>query len=167
MEPLVSLTGLVQASATSGSAFGGGVMQFLPFVAIIAIMYFLMIRPQQKKEKQRQAMVAALKRGDRVLTTGGMIGTVHKVLGGGELLIEISEGNRVRFLAGAVTQLMDKTATVHPQEEKAADTSETKEVAKKTPVKKETAKKTAATGARKTSATRKSTSTRAKKTGSS
>jgi preprotein translocase subunit YajC len=115
-----SLAGFVATSAASGGIFGGDMMSVLPFVAIIAIMYFLMIRPQQKKEKQRQSMVSALKRGDRVLTTGGLIGTIHKVVDEGELLVEIAEGTRVRLLSGAVSQLLDKTSTTPAKSAKAA-----------------------------------------------
>ena len=150
------LDGFVATSAAAGSGFGGGLINMLPFVAILAIMYFLMIRPQQKKEKQRQAMVASLKRGDRVLTTGGLIGTIHKVAGDGELSIEVAEGIRVRLLAGAVSQLLDKTSTVHAAKEDVSDSDEgaesDKEAKKATP-KKATPKK----------AVRKTTTTRRKK----
>lgn len=161
------LDGVVGTSATTGS-FGGGLMNMLPFVAIIAIMYFLMIRPQQKKEKQRQEMVAALKRGDRVLTTGGLIGTVHKVIGDGELLVEIAEGTRVRLLSGAVTQLLDKTATPHPAEteEKADETKAKPKTVKKTVTRKTPASKTTAAAAKSKTSTATKTVTRRKKTAS-
>ncbi|MBT6533197.1 MAG: preprotein translocase subunit YajC, partial [Marinovum sp.] len=69
-------------------AFG----QFIPLILIFAIMYFLLIRPQQKKVKQHQAMVTALRRGDQVVTQGGLIGKVVKVKEDNELEVELSEG---------------------------------------------------------------------------
>jgi preprotein translocase subunit YajC len=65
--------------------------QFIPLILIFAIMWFLLIRPQQKKLKEHQAMVSALRRGDQVVTQGGMIGKVSKVKDD-ELEVEISEG---------------------------------------------------------------------------
>ena len=127
------LSDMVQTSAMAG--FGSGLQGLLPFIAIIAIMYFLMIRPQQKKEKQRQAMVASLKRGDRVVTTGGLIGTIHKVVNDGELMVEVAEGTHVRLLSGAVTQVIDKTVTAHPKKgsSQAIASAKKKEEASKAP----------------------------------
>ena len=71
-------------------------MQFLPLVLIFVVFYFLLIRPQQKKKKQHREMIEALRRGDRVLTGGGIIGTVIKVVSDSELEVEIAEGVRVR-----------------------------------------------------------------------
>ena len=67
-------------------------VQILPFVAIFAIMYFLIIRPQRQRMKQHQEMVANLRRGDTIVTTGGLIGKVSKVVDDGELQVELSEG---------------------------------------------------------------------------
>lgn len=156
------LEGFSATSATAGSSFGG-VMNLLPFVAILVIMYFLMIRPQQKKEKQRQEMVAALKRGDRVLTTGGLIGTIHKVAGEGELVVEISEGTRVRLLSGAVTQVLDKTAPAHVDDE--ASTKKVVASSEEQGSKGETVKKTAPKKVvRKPASPRKAPAARRKKT---
>lgn len=134
-EGLSCLPGMVWTSSPAGS-FGSGIGTLIPFVAIIAIMYFLMIRPQQKKEKQRQEMVSSLKRGDRVLTTGGLVGTVHKVIGDGEILLEVAEGVRVRLLSGAVTQLLDKTAQPHPADDSAEEQTTKAQKTKKESVKK-------------------------------
>ena len=75
-------------------AFG----QFIPLILIFAIMYFLLIRPQQKKVKQHQAMVTALRRGDQVVTQGGLIGKVVKVKEDNELEVELAEGVKVRVV---------------------------------------------------------------------
>lgn len=86
-------------------AFG----QFLPLILIFAIMYFLLIRPQQKKTKEHQAMIGALRRGDQVITQGGIIGKVAKVREDGEIEVEISEGVKVRVVKSTVAQVLNKT----------------------------------------------------------
>ncbi len=92
------------AGAAPGGAFGG----LIPIILIFAIMYFLLIRPQQKKVKQHQAMVAALRRGDQVVTQGGLIGKVSKVKDG-ELEVELAEGVKVRVVQATIAQVMNKT----------------------------------------------------------
>ena len=88
---------------------GGAIAQFLPLILIFAIMYFLLIRPQQKKLKQHKAMVSALRRGDQVITQGGLIGKVTKVKEGEELEVEIAEGVKVRVVQGTIAQVISKT----------------------------------------------------------
>lgn len=90
---------------------GGAIAQFVPLILIFAIMYFLLIRPQQKKLKQHQAMVAALRRGDQVITQGGLIGKVTKVKedGTGEVEVEIATGVKVRVVRSTISQVMNKT----------------------------------------------------------
>ena len=87
------------------SAFG----QFVPLILIFAIMYFLLIRPQQKKVKEHQAMVEALRRGDQVVTQGGLIGKVSKVKDEGEVEVEIAEGVKVRVVKSTIAQVLSKT----------------------------------------------------------
>nr|WP_143267522.1 preprotein translocase subunit YajC [Aquimixticola soesokkakensis] len=84
-------------------------MQFAPLIAIFAIMYFLMIRPQQKKAKEHKAMIEAVRRGDQVVTAGGLIGKVSKVKEDGELEVEIAEGIKVRVLKGTLANVISKT----------------------------------------------------------
>jgi len=86
-------------------AFG----QFVPLILIFGIMYFLLIRPQQKKVKEHQAMVAALRRGDQVVTQGGMIGKVVKVKDDGELELEIADGVKVRVIQNTIATVVSKT----------------------------------------------------------
>ena len=88
---------------------GGASAQFLPLILIFAIMYFLLIRPQQKKVKEHQAMVEALRRGDQVVTQGGLIGKVSKVKEDGELEVEIADGVRVRVVKATIAQVLNKT----------------------------------------------------------
>jgi preprotein translocase subunit YajC len=84
-------------------------VQFLPLILIFAIMYFLLIRPQQKKMKEHKAMVESLRRGDQVVTQGGLIGKVSKVKDDSEIEVELAEGVRVRVVRGTIAQVMSKT----------------------------------------------------------
>jgi preprotein translocase subunit YajC len=83
--------------------------QFVPLILIFAIMYFLLIRPQQKKMKEHQAMVAGLRRGDQVVTQGGVIGKVVKVKDDGELELEIADGVKVRVIQNTIATVVSKT----------------------------------------------------------
>ncbi|MBA4749407.1 MAG: preprotein translocase subunit YajC [Alphaproteobacteria bacterium] len=124
------------AQADIGAGAPSAIVQFVPFIAIFALMYFLILRPNQKREKERQAMIAALKRGDRVVTSGGILGTVHKIVSNEEVLLEIAEDVRVRVQRGAVAQVLSKTEPVKPsagkkseedvfqEDERSADTQE-------------------------------------------
>jgi preprotein translocase subunit YajC len=87
----------------------GGLISIIPFILIFVIMYFLLIRPQQKKMKEHQAMVSALRRGDQVVTQGGIIGKVVKVKEDGEAEVEIAEGVKVRVLKSTIATVMSKT----------------------------------------------------------
>src|SRR4028118_138190 len=93
-----------QAAATGGAA---GLLQIVPFLLIFVIMYFLMIRPQQKKLKEHKAMVEALRRGDQVVTAGGMIGKVVKVADL-ELELELAPNVKVRVVKNTIAQVMSK-----------------------------------------------------------
>jgi preprotein translocase subunit YajC len=88
-----------------GSALGS----FVPLILIFFIMYFLLIRPQQKKLKEHRAMVDALRRGDQVLTQGGIVAKITKVNEDGMVEAEIAEGVRVKILRSTITQVMSKT----------------------------------------------------------
>ncbi len=96
------------AQAAGGGA-GGGIVSFVPILLIFAIMYFFMIRPQQKKMKEHRAMVAALRRGDQVVTQGGVIGKVSKVKDDDEIEVEIATGVKVRVVRGTIVQVMSKS----------------------------------------------------------
>jgi len=104
------------AALTAGPALaqaGGDPMaaftSFVPLILIFAIMYFLLIRPQQKKVKEHQKMVAALRRGDQVVTQGGLIGKVTKVKEDGELEVELAENVKVRVVQNTIAQVLSKT----------------------------------------------------------
>ena len=83
-------------------------IQFLPLVLIFVVFYFLLIRPQQRKQKDHRGMLEALRRGDRVVTGGGIIGTVNKVVGNEEVEIDIAQGVRVRVVRSTITSVVAK-----------------------------------------------------------
>lgn len=95
------------AQAAAGGA-AGGLIGFVPILLIFAIMYFLMIRPQQKKMKEHKTMVEALRRGDQVVTSGGMIGKVVKV-SDAEVEVELAPNVKVRVIKNTIAQVMSKT----------------------------------------------------------
>ncbi len=86
-------------------AFG----QVVPLILILVIMYFFLIRPQQKKVKDHQAMVGALRRGDEVVTAGGLIGKITKVKDDTEVEVEVSPGVKIRVLRPTIAQVRSKT----------------------------------------------------------
>lgn len=87
----------------------GGIEALLPLVLIFVVFYFLLIRPQQKKMKMHKEMLGAIRRGDKVVTGGGIMGTVTKVANDNELTIEIAEGVRVRVQRSLVSTVVSKT----------------------------------------------------------
>ena len=97
------------AQAAGGAAGAGAFMNLAPLILIFGIMYFLMIRPQQKKLKDHKAMIEALRRGDQVITGGGIVGKVSKVREDGEVEVEIAEGVKVRVIKSTISQVLSKT----------------------------------------------------------
>jgi preprotein translocase subunit YajC len=105
-----------QAAAPSGGGASDFLIQLVPLFLIIAIMYFLVLRPQQQRVKAHQQMVAAVKRGDVVVTGGGIVGKVVKVLENDEVMVEIAEDVRIRVVRGTIAEVRSKT---EPTENKA------------------------------------------------
>src|SRR5689334_21122831 len=95
-----------------GGLFGGDsagmITSFMPLILIIVIMYFLILRPQQQKVKQHQAMIKALRRGDTVVTTGGVVAKVTKVVDDDQIEVEIADGVRVRQMRAMVSDVRAK-----------------------------------------------------------
>ena len=91
----------------SGSGFG----QFIPLILIFVIFYFFLIRPQQKKVKEHKLMVAALKRGDEVVTSGGVIGKVERILGDDKIDLLISESVTIQVVQSTIQSLLNKPDT--------------------------------------------------------
>ena len=111
-----------QQTVTDGAAGGGMdmVQMFLPFIAIIAIFYFLIIRPQNKKRKETEKMHAGLKKGDRIVTIGGLYGTIQSVKDS-TVIIKADDNVKLEFLRSAISSI------IAPKEEKIEDKKEEKE----------------------------------------
>ncbi|MGC2774544.1 MAG: preprotein translocase subunit YajC [Bradyrhizobium sp.] len=92
----------------AGAGSSDMMMSLLPFVLIFVIMYFLILRPQQKRAKQHTEMVKNLRRGDNVVTSGGLLGKVTKVVDDDQIEVEIADGVRVRQLRGMVSEVRAK-----------------------------------------------------------
>ena len=111
-----------QALAQDAAAAPGGfdLISILPLVLIFVVFWFLLIRPQQKKMKEHRAMVAAVKRGDRIVTSGGIIGEIVKVQSDTEVLVEIADGVRVRIQRPAISEILTKGQPANDEGEKKA-----------------------------------------------
>ncbi|MEO1001045.1 MAG: preprotein translocase subunit YajC [Pseudomonadota bacterium] len=96
-----------QAAGAAGGGLGG-IGSFIPIILIFVIMYFLMIRPQQKRVREHKAMVEGLRRGDQVVTQGGLIGKITKVKDD-EVEVELAEGTRVRVVRQTIASVTSKT----------------------------------------------------------
>lgn len=122
------------AQATGPSFAGFDLMSLLPLVLIFVVFYFFLIRPQQKKAQQQRELLSSLKRGDRVLTNGGLIGIITKVINDQELQVEIAEGVRVRVARAMIADLLSKTEPV-PEIAEESRASAPKKAASKSPLK--------------------------------
>ena len=91
--------------AGAASAF----TSFIPLILIFGIMYFLLIRPQQKRMKDQKALIEGLRRGDTVVTSGGLIGKISKVKEDGEVEVEIADGVKVRVVKSTIAQVLNRT----------------------------------------------------------
>ena len=104
--------------AYAQSLGGSGALEsLLPLVLIFVVFYFLLIRPQQKKQKQHREMLQALRRGDRVVTAGGIIGQITKVNSETELTLEIAENVRVKVARGMISDILAKTEDKDEEDE--------------------------------------------------
>ena len=90
---------------------GSGFAQFIPLILIFVIFYFFLIRPQQKKVKEHKLMVTALKRGDEVVTSGGLVGKIERVLGDDKVDVAISENVTVQVVQSTIQSLLRKSDT--------------------------------------------------------
>ena len=87
-----------------------GIGQFIPLILIFVIFYFFLIRPQQKKVKEHKAMVEGLKRGDKIITTGGIVGTVERIIDNEKVEVNISENVNVEIVRSSGIQGLTNTA---------------------------------------------------------
>ena len=90
---------------------GSGFAQFVPLILIFVIFYFFLIRPQQKKVKEHKIMVASLKRGDNVITAGGVVGKVERILGDDKVDLSISENVTIQVVQSTIQSLLNKPET--------------------------------------------------------
>ena len=97
------------AYAQAAGASADALTSFLPLILIFVVFYFLIIRPQSKKAKAHRAMLDAVRRGDKIVTSGGLIGLVTKVKDDNELQVEIAENVRVRVMRHMVSDVLNKT----------------------------------------------------------
>lgn len=116
MRKIASLTLAAMAFAPTAlaqeAAAGGGIMQSLiMFVPLILIFYFLLIRPQQQRQKKHRQMIEAVKKGDTIVTAGGLVGKVTRVADT-EITVELADGVRVRALKGMIADVRDKNTPV-------------------------------------------------------
>lgn len=98
------------APATTSGGFD--IMSFLPIILIFGVFYFLILRPQQQKARKHQQTLAALRRGDKVVTSGGIIGTISKIVSDQEIQLEIDENVKVRVVRAMITEVLSKTTPV-------------------------------------------------------
>ena len=108
---------VTDAFAQGAPAAGEGsfLLSLLPFLLIFVIMYFLVIRPQQKRVKSHQEMIKSLRRGDTVVTSGGLIGRISKVIDDNEIQVEIADNIRVRVARPMVTEVRAKGEPVRDE----------------------------------------------------
>ena len=113
---------LITPAYAQGSLFGGGstdmITSLLPFILIFVIMYFLILRPQQKRVKSHAEMVKNVRKGDTVITSGGLIGRVIKVVDDDQVEIEVADGVRVRQMRSMVSDVRAKGEPVKDDETK-------------------------------------------------
>jgi len=118
---------ITQAYGQAGGAPGGGsdmLMQMAPLVLIFVVFYMLLIRPQQKKAKEQREKIGGVKRGDRVVLGGGIIGLVIKEIGEQEVQVELAEGVRVRVIRHTITDIISRGEPVRGARDVGKDAAE-------------------------------------------
>jgi preprotein translocase subunit YajC len=115
--------------APAGAEGAGGaasLLSFFPFIVIIAIFYFLIIRPQNKKQKETQRMLGALKKGDKIVTIGGIHGTISSI-DGTDVIVKVDDNTKIKFLRSAVSNVLnaheDKTEKIEEKKDDKKDSS--------------------------------------------
>ncbi|HEY3916850.1 MAG TPA: preprotein translocase subunit YajC [Stellaceae bacterium] len=111
------------AQAAGGGDASSMMVQLAPLALIFVVFYFFLIRPQQQKAKQQRAMLEAVRRGDRVVTGGGFIGTVAKVVNNEEVLVDLADNVRVRVVRSTISQVLAKTEPAREAKSREGDTA--------------------------------------------
>ncbi|KKB79775.1 preprotein translocase subunit YajC [Devosia soli] len=101
------------AAAPATGGFADIAIQLMPILLLVVIFWLLIFRPQQKRLKAQQAMLSAIRRGDTVVTTGGIVGKVTKAVDGEDLEVEISQGVKVKLVRGMVADVRSKAEPVN------------------------------------------------------
>ncbi|MEP7240385.1 MAG: preprotein translocase subunit YajC [Devosia sp.] len=96
-------------AAPAAAGAGDLLVQFFPIVILVVIFWFLIFRPQQKRQKAQQAMLSAVSRGDTVVTTGGIVGKVTKAVDGEDLEVEIAQGTRVKVVRSMIADVRSRS----------------------------------------------------------
>ncbi|KQK30880.1 preprotein translocase subunit YajC [Bosea thiooxidans] len=115
MPPSERSSSVITPAFAQATGAGGGadmLIQLVPFLLIFVIMWFLIIRPQQRRAKTHQEMIKNVRRGDTIVTSGGLIAKVSKVVDDGELEAEIADGVRVRIVRGMIQDVRSKSEPV-------------------------------------------------------
>lgn len=126
-------------TGTAAGGQGGGsdiLMSILPLILIFVVFYFLLIRPQQRKQKAHKEMLAGVKRGDDIVTTGGMIGRVIKIDRDDNLLVEVAPNVRIKFMRNAIAEIVrrpEPSRATGAEEEEGAEPEEEQKDAGSTP----------------------------------
>ena len=128
-----------QAAAGGGDA-SSMLVQLAPLALIFVVFYFFLIRPQQQKARQQRSMLDAIRRGDRVVTGGGFIGTVAKVVNNDEVLVDLADNVRVRVVRSTISQVLAKTEPAREAKVKDSDTPANDDTVPATPAKDEEGK---------------------------
>ena len=116
---------LISQAWAQGAGGGGGdfLVQLFPLILIFVVFYFLLIRPQQKKMKQHKEMLGSIRRGDKIVTGGGIVGTVTKVIDDNEVQLEIAEGVRVRVQRHLISSVLAKVEPGTPAKTEPQDSA--------------------------------------------
>jgi preprotein translocase subunit YajC len=107
--PMFVSPAFAQAAGTAPDGIAVFMQTFMPIILIFVIFYFLLIRPQQTKMKEHRAMIEALRRGDQVVTSGGIVGKVSKVQEDGMVEVEIADGVKVKVIKHTIANVLNKT----------------------------------------------------------
>jgi len=113
---MFTIPALAQAAAPGGAA--DIISTMVPLVLIMAVFWFLLIRPQQKRAKDHAAMVSNVRRGDNVVTSGGMIGKISKVIDDNEVLVELGDGIKIKMIKSAISEVRVKGQPVKAEDKK-------------------------------------------------
>jgi preprotein translocase subunit YajC len=117
MNQLLTITLAMAAPGGTGGQGGNPLAMMMPMLIIFAIFYFMLIRPQQRKEKERQKLIGGVKTGDRVIFSGGILGTVANVKDK-TLVVKVADSVKVEILRGAVSNVLDKDEKIGAEETK-------------------------------------------------